>query len=562
MSTPILLHTLKGKLPPALLKQAEKKTVRECDEEQKGHFIAYVDDGKTSYDVQIKIAKSGEVTEMTCECERKTGICAHKAALLLHIAGSLAPFKKKPKVSKANAVQLLLDEVSYPELKGWVAGLLEKNPDLALSFRHYFSGLNHIYTPGEVIKITEDAIRSVVKNKKNIDLSELKKIITLWQQVHAPIMNQFLAAVHDSNQFANFNALFETCIKFNNSIRLNSKKITSYLEDLLKLAGDQICAQPNEALWLQGVKTFIQYAYKPAGEVHAQFIHAVLGQIPLFSEARKTDAVKLVMESFQQHHKKVKDDGRLCLTHLRLVSEMNCFEAYHTAFQPIRWENDYNLELIRQLIDIRKTGLAEKFCKQQIKHNFKEEYNIPYYVLLRLIYGLEGNSKAYLDIAEKLLPYFFSYDDFLTIGESLKSDEERAAWYKKIRAKAMNASSRGSHHANDFLFSDEERKGKFVPMIRHINSTTSLETIIRYFSRMAENQPEDLLMAIFSRAEQDSWYIDPAQKKEEQKNYFPVLVDLIRQHYSPGLIQKAIKKYTTGRYFYRNTFVEMMKDKG
>ena len=48
-------------LPKDLLKLAEKNKVRECDETEKGHFVAYVDEGTDSYDVSLVIEGKGVV---------------------------------------------------------------------------------------------------------------------------------------------------------------------------------------------------------------------------------------------------------------------------------------------------------------------------------------------------------------------------------------------------------------------------------------------------------------------------------------------------------------------
>jgi hypothetical protein len=42
-------------LPQDLLQQADKNTVRKCDETEKGHFVAYADNGNDSIDVKKRI---------------------------------------------------------------------------------------------------------------------------------------------------------------------------------------------------------------------------------------------------------------------------------------------------------------------------------------------------------------------------------------------------------------------------------------------------------------------------------------------------------------------------
>ncbi len=58
-----------------LLLQAKKNKVRECDETEKGHFVAYVDDAKESFDVSLTVRAGSEITKHTCECNNTSSIC-------------------------------------------------------------------------------------------------------------------------------------------------------------------------------------------------------------------------------------------------------------------------------------------------------------------------------------------------------------------------------------------------------------------------------------------------------------------------------------------------------
>src|SRR5271156_4676146 len=81
----LTLKNYAAALPADLLLQAKKNKVRECDETEKGHFVAYVDDGNESFDVSLTIKAGNEITHHTCECN--SGVfCRHKAALIAHIA--------------------------------------------------------------------------------------------------------------------------------------------------------------------------------------------------------------------------------------------------------------------------------------------------------------------------------------------------------------------------------------------------------------------------------------------------------------------------------------------
>ena len=96
-------------LSPALLKKAEKCTVRECDETAKGTYEGYVDEGSESYDVSLTIGPGKDLTEHRCDCGQKIPFCQHKAALLLTVAGGKKATPKTPAAKGVKAKQSKTD---------------------------------------------------------------------------------------------------------------------------------------------------------------------------------------------------------------------------------------------------------------------------------------------------------------------------------------------------------------------------------------------------------------------------------------------------------------------
>ena len=123
-------------LPKEIIQKAEKVKVRECDELEKGHFQAYLDDGETSFDVTIIINSKGEVTGHLCDCKSRVAFCRHKTALLLFVAKDMK-VKGRIKGSKSiSQVETLLEDADPERLKAWIRELLSRNQDLSLAFIH------------------------------------------------------------------------------------------------------------------------------------------------------------------------------------------------------------------------------------------------------------------------------------------------------------------------------------------------------------------------------------------------------------------------------------------
>jgi hypothetical protein len=184
--------------PAQAQKKAEKFPLREIEEIEKGHWVAFADDGPESFDVQITLRK-GEITAHSCDCGKldAQGFCLHQLAMLMQLSAKKTNTPKpvtKRKV-KENPLTTLLNQIDTDDLKLWLKEVLHQQKDLAIAFTNRFGVRPDDYTQDEIQKITDAAVRSVVKNKKKLDQSELKKIILLWKEVHEPVINHYLSNI-------------------------------------------------------------------------------------------------------------------------------------------------------------------------------------------------------------------------------------------------------------------------------------------------------------------------------------------------------------------------------
>jgi len=73
------IKELLAAIPAATRRKAEKFPVREAEETDKGNWVAFVDDGAESYDVQLSLSK-GNLLQHTCDCGKvdADGFCLHQ----------------------------------------------------------------------------------------------------------------------------------------------------------------------------------------------------------------------------------------------------------------------------------------------------------------------------------------------------------------------------------------------------------------------------------------------------------------------------------------------------
>lgn len=555
------LKNYKAVLPAALLKQAEKNTVRECDETEKGNFIAYVDEGADSFDVALKISVHGEIAAHSCDCKNGNNFCRHRAALLLHIAEAKKIKQGVKSKKQVNAFENILEEAAPDKLREWIKELLMQNKDLALAFTHYFTTAERAYTPKEIEQITVDAIKAVVKNKKNIDPTELKKIISLWQSMHAPVIKAYSENVSDENQFLNFHAVIESCLKFDAAINSASNKIIRYIENLLQQQTEIINNLYNEEAWQRAVECFIKHLHKDLHAVNLHYLLHLKNLISVSNEERRTTLIEMLIHQYDKTFPERLLNGDAYTNVLFDIAEQNnLVNKYYAVFKPIRYDNNYNKKLIDIIIDNKNYKLAEKYCLQQIENNSSDEYNILYRLLLRKIYRFTNDETKLANVLTMLLPYTFDFDDFLFIYNRMTDEEAKKKWRTKMLTKSKHTYGRNKA-AGEFCFKLMDYEKKYKKMIEYIDSYTSYETILRYFEPMALSDKANLLATIIEKSDERIFFMYGNGNNEKDSDCFPDLLNEILKHYQKEYLKLAIKRKESGHSWFKslNHFTTYMK---
>lgn len=546
-------------LPKELLKLAEKNKVRECDETEKGHFVAYVDEGDDTYDVSLTVSPKAEVTEHTCDCKNGKSFCRHKAALLMHIAGNTGvkktkqAVKAKQKISKADA---LLDEADEKALKTWVRELLSKNKDIEMAFIHYFSAAQHGYTKEEITRLTVDAVKAVVKNRIKIETTELKKIVDLFASIHAPVVKQYHENLADEKLFLNFHELINTCAGFNLKTTAGSNKIYKYIEDLLQNTIEPLNNLYDENAWDTAIGFFIKHIPYDKHEVRLYYAAHLKNLAAISSQTRKMKLIDLLVKQYSRIFTQNMSNG-ISYTRIifSLVDEHKLFDKYITVFKPIRYQNEYNLKLIELLADNKEWKFAEKYCLEQISNNARDEYDVPYLALLKLIYTLTKNENSLAPVLEKLLPYTWNFEDFMFLNNRITHDDERKKWRAKILDKAKRA---GRGKAIDFCFQLADHEKKYTKMFEYMHRC-SYENILRYFEPLAQTDKALLLKAILDKT--DDYFYSGSDARNAEAEIFPQLLAALLRIYTPEYLIAAVKKAESNTWHInRNRFIIYSKE--
>jgi hypothetical protein len=237
----------------------KKLKVRELDEESKGVFIAFVDEGKESYDVHISIDSKNEIVKQDCDCELKKP-CLHQVYLAVYIADKkeISPDKlKKKSAKKVPEHHHKIDELDEFTLKDWLKKITDNNKAVKFEFMLQFK--EKAYTIENVEENLMEAISATTNNRKKLDQLQIKNLLNLFDKINQPIYNH----INESKDIQASVLLILLVSKVLNShynfLKSNSKKYESYLDGLFLMLNDSFLKISAE-LFDQTIAMFIHKA--------------------------------------------------------------------------------------------------------------------------------------------------------------------------------------------------------------------------------------------------------------------------------------------------------------
>ena len=556
----ISLTDYKKLLPKDIVKRAEKMVVRELDEIKTGNYESYVDEGSVTFDVTLSTNEVGKILKSSCDCEDGVNTyCIHKVAVIMSIAEKRKVGSKTVKV-KANPTQLLLQDVNVEKLKDWVWELLQKNKDLEMAFTHQFSTKSNEFVPDEIVKITNDATKVISKNKKNIEISELKKLVDLWHTLHEPIINQYLTDVTNELYFSNVHAILDTIKIYRNKINTNSVKINNYADEIYQKIRIAIQTLFSEIDWLKAIKYFLTKSDNNLQTLKDDYFNFLITLIPVDNENRKLNLINLLIKT----HKQSLFTESYFLTDrqakiLDLAVAGNVFNEYFEIFKLNGYENNYNLKLIKLLIENNKIELSEKYCNDQILKNYYAEYSTPYHILLKEIYIKSNNQKKLNEVREKLLPITFDYSDYVLIFSSLKSDLEKKNFRSTILTKAKRAAQNGKYNSIHFCLKLLNEEKKYVKMVELINNYTPFSLINEYFESMFLAGKEVFMKALLTKNDASFGYSQFEQEKESI--FYPLILEQMKLHFKPNFIALSLRDHVSKSFYYnKSNFIRYLQN--
>lgn len=277
----ILKKTLKKDIT-----KATKFPVRELEEEEKGCFIAFVDDGEHSHDVSIRL-QGDDVKEMNCDCEEAASTCLHKVAVLLAMNTSVSGETKTAKVKEGGRKKKLTESeelmltMDKEVLMSWLSGVFKKNKPLEQQFLLTFSAKEVVYTKEQVIEITEQAIFSVAGKRKTLEAAKIKKVLDLLTIALEPINQFVITNITKPVAVEIFTGFLDTIYAFDKRIIHYSKRIGTYIDQYIEKFALSINIIQDEKIWEEMVKDHLNSLFKGVKKSNKRYDYILAQQLYL-----------------------------------------------------------------------------------------------------------------------------------------------------------------------------------------------------------------------------------------------------------------------------------------
>lgn len=494
------IYNLEKSIATSKLKNAEKIQLREIEEEHKNIFVAFADVDHSSFDIKIEIDDSGEVQNFSCECNSK-GVCLHTIALLKAISNLKSKKKstvKKTRTKAPSALEILVNSISEQELKHWLMGFLSKNKEALLDFDLNFSEQKKSFTKQDVLDVVDQAIKTVIGKRKSASATENKKIVDLLQKSFEPILSFIQINISEPIVFDIFTGAVERFLEqyyyiFDSSTRYN--KFFNQLKDKIIYSIHQI---KDERIWEKTVSYYwnIFFNADKLYDYKIDFIFDVYRESSI--ERKKIIGQQVVTKLKEWGNQDRRFSALYTQILLTIVIENNEFVQVKDFFKPKKFENNYNMVLLKELAKTEPNTSLD-YCFNIIEDNYYEHFNEPYYELIEIIATNNNDMKSLAKLKKiKLHNGYGNYSDIPFIKEHLGNNSLDS--FEKKLIKEMKYYSIREDEDAEYYFSLLDKKKNYTQMLEVIDRNGfSASILLKYTDKLFEFNFDKLIIVLKNR---------------------------------------------------------------
>lgn len=404
--------------------------IRELEEVEKGKFVAFVDDGPDSFDASITIdPKSLRIIQHECDCPEGQSLCIHKY-VVAHALKSGNASKSKSVVSKKisrkklSEAERILEDVNDLDLRNWIIEELNKNKSLLIKFKTRFENLNKSFSFRDLKAMEEEIFKSATGRKKWLDLTAVAKILEIWNPAFEKATHIFVSNMvsEDSMQLQMVFHEFHMHVE-NRTQKSTTRVSTNYTKRFETiLARLALLNKFDLRKYFDIFFELSEHENKCRDLVSTEFIHCI-------ELLDKKDFTALLSAMSTKMQMVLDETENLRL--LKYAIKNDLVKSNEEFFETRAFHNQYNLILLKYLLQERQLEKLVRECNKTIQVNRNSLINVPIQKLLANAYDQLGNYKESFFLKQtvfKAIPNFEHYELLLLATP----EHERDLLIKKV----------------------------------------------------------------------------------------------------------------------------------
>lgn len=505
-----------------------QKHVRELEEESKGRFIAFVDDGKDSFDVCVELSETKDIIGKTCDCPQVSPFCSHINAVCLAILEIDKP-KKKARKKKPNKFQEMVAQAEPNDVLEWLAAQMKTDKLLAKKFEIDFVRKDSL-TVESLKEIHKDLLSSVNGKKRTISAVHAGKVIKLYEPIHNRIYDKQIQKNISTQEVLDLIIeMRASVVQLHYMSKSSGKRIVGYLNKLLEKTN--ACIQLMEKDAQLGLVKLLNEKNNLLKLSIGWATPMMLGmqniddnvKIEYVQNILKTEASKLgTRRKNEKLFSSVKDS--------EIIAEV--IEDFPLEERHI----EYNLELVEKLMLLKKYEIAVKYCLTVI------DFSSDYYGQVFFINMI--NALLELDDKDRLFKYgkkYFRKFATLEIYQLLRDIAPNALELEEFYKICKNIKPYNFYDKNEaalILMAVFNDHGKILKVFE-IMKRFEVWDLPFSFSEILIAQDKDIFIKIYLDIGNRFWEMD--------NNYYSQLFFILDNHFTKKQVEKLQKSYADKR---------------
>ncbi|MDM1502894.1 hypothetical protein HX071_11885 [Myroides marinus] len=520
----------------ASLTTISKLTIRELEEEKKGHWVAYVDEGNESYDVHVKFLGK-QVDFTSCDCGvQEDQLCAHKTKMLLMLDDKLKgkkvvdkPVAKKTlSKKKVSESEILLRASDQEIVYEWLIKTFASNKVLEQDFILSFSAPEcKEYTVNDVVSIVKTIASSSFKVKRNADANTVKEFIRLLNLAIEPIEKFTVFNITKPLALDIYLCIIEEVLTLKRGVKTTSTRLNTFVEKLIEKYALSLLNVNDKDAVNRSISSLFKKIKDENNYERCGFLLLILQSIYKLSDSDIkyycAEESILLVKKLDKHRGPFYS---VILFLLNVVLENKVFNQCYNDFICHSFDNETTITLLKELVPIDVTFVIDK-CELLINTNNKLESTQEYRKILISIYEERNDVEKLVKLKKESFLVDFKYDDYIYI---LENTHEKTEW-NKFRYKAYDK-MKYKKYTHTVFYQIMCHENNIKKMLEYIVSTYQV-IVCQYKEILYNYNPAEFLIKVF-RLGQYSHY-------DEEDNID--LANYIASKYSKDAIFKVYKDY-------------------